>query len=73
MAYSIPNTLKNIKRGKDELEPLSNQNVAYKISCEDYDASYVGQTKRKLNKRLHEHISDIKKKRVHHQLFLTIA
>jgi len=62
LAYSIPNTLKSIKRGKDELEPLSNQNVAYKISCEDYDASYVGQTKRKLNKRLHEHISDTKKR-----------
>jgi len=33
----------------------------YKISCEDCDISYVGQ-KRKLNTRLHEHISDIKKK-----------
>ncbi|KYN27545.1 hypothetical protein ALC57_03064 [Trachymyrmex cornetzi] len=63
LAYSIPNTLKSfIKRGKDNLEHLSNQNVVYKISCEDCDASYVGQTKCKLSTRLHEHISDIKKR-----------
>ena len=62
LAFSIPNTLKSfIKRGKDELSLLSSQNVVYKISCDDCEASYVGQTKRKLSTRLHEHISDIKK------------
>ena len=61
LAFSIPNTLKSfIKRGKDKLDFLSNQNVVYKISC-DCEASYVGQTKRKLSTRLREHISDIRK------------
>ncbi|KAG5321378.1 IPYR pyrophosphatase, partial [Pseudoatta argentina] len=50
-----------IKRGKDKLNFLSNQNVVYKISCDDCEASYVGQTKRRLSTRLQEHISDIKK------------
>ncbi|KYN35810.1 hypothetical protein ALC56_09834 [Trachymyrmex septentrionalis] len=63
LAFSITNTLKNcIKRGKDKLELHSNENVVpyvYKISCDDCDASYVGQTKRKLGTRLREHISDI--------------
>ena len=40
---------------------LSNQNVDYKISCNDCEASYVDQTKRKLS-RIREHISDINKK-----------
>ncbi|KAG5316795.1 NU1M oxidoreductase, partial [Acromyrmex insinuator] len=42
IAFSITNTLKNfIKRGKDKLELLFNQNVVYKI-C-DCKANYVGQ------------------------------
>ncbi|KYM96041.1 hypothetical protein ALC62_13311, partial [Cyphomyrmex costatus] len=63
LAYTIPNTLnKFIKKGKDQLKPLNNQNVVYRISCEDCDASYVGQTKRQLKTRVHEHVSDINKK-----------
>ncbi|KYQ51389.1 hypothetical protein ALC60_09555, partial [Trachymyrmex zeteki] len=52
LAFSIPNSLNNfIKKGKDQLDPLCNQNVVYKISCDDCsEASYVGQTKRKLNR-----------------------
>ena len=62
LAFSIPNTSKSfIKKGKDKLDFLSNQNVVYKISCDDCEASYVGQTKRKLSTRLREHISDIRK------------
>lgn len=62
LAYSIPNTLRNyIKRGKDQLDFLS-QDVVYKIFYEDCDASYVGQTKRKLKTRLQVHKSDINKK-----------
>ncbi|KYN08181.1 hypothetical protein ALC62_00836 [Cyphomyrmex costatus] len=63
LAYSIPNTLKGfIRRGKDKLDLLSNQNVVYKISCDDCEASYVGQTKKKLCTRINEHISDINKR-----------
>jgi len=32
----------------------------YKIFCKDCDASYVGQTKRKLKTKLNEHIKNIK-------------
>jgi len=63
LAFSITNTLKIfIKRRKGKLELLSNQNVIYKISYDDYETSYVGQTKRKLGTRIREHISDIKKR-----------
>jgi len=34
---------------------ITQKNIVYKISCEDCDATYVGQTKRKLNIRISEH------------------
>ncbi|EZA49494.1 hypothetical protein X777_12288, partial [Ooceraea biroi] len=37
-------------------------NVVYRISCADCDASYVGQTKRRLNTQITEHRNDIKKR-----------
>jgi len=41
---------------------MSHQEVVYKISCQDCDASYIGQTKRQLGTRIKEHASDINKK-----------
>jgi len=40
----------------------SKKNVVYKISCENCDATYVEQTKRKLNTRISEHRNQINRK-----------
>lgn len=63
LVYSCKNKLnKIIKTGKDKLDPLSHCDVVYKISCNDCDASYVGQTKRRLLTRIREHRSNINKR-----------
>ena len=47
--YTIPNTLKKfIHRRKDQLDHFAKQSVIYKIECVDCEASYIGQTKRRL-------------------------
>ncbi|KYN22044.1 hypothetical protein ALC57_05566 [Trachymyrmex cornetzi] len=51
-----------LRLSKDKLSFMSQQDVVYKISCHDCDASYVGQTKRKLLTRVREHRSNINKK-----------
>jgi len=63
IAYSVPNTLNRfIKRGKDKIDPRSQNDCVYKIVCSDCDISYVRQTKKQLGTRLKEHMSDIRKK-----------
>jgi len=63
IAYSVPNTLNRfIKRGKDKIDPKSQNDCVYRINCLNCDMSYVGQTKRQLGTRLKEHMSDIRKK-----------
>jgi len=49
-----------IKVHKDIDQPLSKNNVVYKIHCKDCEASYVGQTKRQLKTRLKEHRNNLK-------------
>ncbi|KYN14843.1 hypothetical protein ALC57_12952, partial [Trachymyrmex cornetzi] len=44
---------------KDGLPHDSKENVVYKINCKNCDASYVGQTGRKLKTRINEHKNDI--------------
>jgi len=62
VAFAISNTLKEfIKMCKDKLEKLSCCDVVYKINCVDCEASYVGQTKRRLQTRIYKHKADIKK------------
>jgi len=63
LAFTIPNTLNFfIKTGKDKIERSNRCNVVYKIDCNDCEASYVGQTKRRLITRIREHKKDINKK-----------
>jgi len=59
MSHSILNTLKRyVKRGKDDLEVLSHQDIVYKITCNDCEATYIEQTKRQLS--THKHVIDKK-------------
>ena len=49
-----------IKVQKDTTPTIKNNNVVYKIRCNDCDASYVGQTKRQLGTRIKEHKNNFK-------------
>ena len=44
---------------KDQDEIGSHFNVVYKICCKECSSTYIGQTKRRLNDRINEHV-DIK-------------
>jgi len=56
------NELGNIIRPhKDRLPVEHHKNVVYKIFCKDCDASYVGQTGRKLMIRIKEHKNHIRR------------
>ncbi|KMQ89133.1 hypothetical protein RF55_11264 [Lasius niger] len=60
ISYTGTNKLnKFIKVHKDSLPKNAHNNVVYKISCGDCDASYVGQTKRSLKTRIGEHRNHI--------------
>jgi len=61
IGYRVLNNLgRYIRVHKDTNDLLSNNNVVYKISCNNCIASYVGQTKRQLRTRIKEHSSNIK-------------
>jgi len=61
-AFTFYNKLnKFIEVHKDPLPIASRLNIVYKINCQDYDASYVGQTKRILNTRISEHKNHIRR------------
>jgi len=61
IGFRCINTLNHFVRvHKDQDHILSKNNVVYKISCNDCNASYVGQTKRQLKTRLKEHKNNLK-------------
>ncbi|EZA57991.1 hypothetical protein X777_01999, partial [Ooceraea biroi] len=63
MAYRPIHSLRRfIGTGKDMINKMSRCNVVYKISCNDCEVSYVGQTKRRLGTRVKEHKNDINKR-----------
>ncbi|KYQ52017.1 hypothetical protein ALC60_08631, partial [Trachymyrmex zeteki] len=53
--FSLNKLNRFIKVHKDPLPGVSRRKIAYKINCNDCDASYVGQTYRKLKTRISEH------------------
>lgn len=60
MAYFSLNKLnKHIKVHKDIIPNSQLNNVVYKINCRNCDASYVGQTRRRLCTRMSEHRNHI--------------
>ncbi|KYN40057.1 hypothetical protein ALC56_05544 [Trachymyrmex septentrionalis] len=63
VAFHSPNKMgKYIKVQKDTCPLTSKSNVVYKISCNNCDASYVGQTGRQLKTRIAEHRNHIRHK-----------
>ena len=56
VVFSMNNKLNSIiVLGKDKNLKLNNSNVIYKINCDNCNASYVGQTCRRLGVRIKEH------------------
>ena len=63
VSFHSPNKMgKYIKIEKDINTHTSKSNVVYKISCNNCDASYVGQTGRQLKSRITEHRNHIRHK-----------
>jgi len=61
VSFHSPNEMgKYIKVQKDICPRTSKSNVVYKISCNNCDASYVGQTGRQLKIRITEHRNHIR-------------
>ena len=55
------NLSKLITRGKDNTALTEQTNVVYKLKCKNCDATYVGETKRKMSVRIKEHEKNIQK------------
>lgn len=63
MAFTVDNTLDGlIMLPKDRLPKMHRLGVVYKINCNNCEASYVGQTSRRLATRIKEHQFDINKR-----------
>jgi len=65
--YSI-NKFRNIIRPHKNLSLQHQKNIVYKILCKECDASYVGQTSRKLMTRIKEHKNYIQRTSTTHSV-----
>jgi len=66
--FSLHKLGRIIRAQKDSLSLGCSKNVVYKINCKDCDATYIGQTKRKLSTTVDEHKKDINKKTSNHSV-----
>jgi len=71
--FSLNKLGRVIRAQKDPLQLGSNKNVVYKLKCTNCDATYIGQTKRRLITRVAEHRNDINKKTPNHSPSLVIT
>ena len=55
-AYSNPKKLKVMLGNSKDKEPPENNSGIYKVSCQNCDGCYIGQTKRNIKTRLKEHL-----------------
>ena len=62
ISYNNNNLSCIIKKGKYDIKNSNLTNVVYKIDCTVCDVSYIGETKRRIFKRMEGHLKDIKKK-----------
>lgn len=60
ISFKPINTLSFLFNNKDPTPLLKNSEIVYKVSCNDCDLCYVGQTRQYLNSRLSQHKSNIK-------------
>ena len=59
--FYTPTTLRSLlSKPKDPIPKEDRNNVIYQLDCKDFEAVYVGETKRTLNIRTNEHISAVK-------------
>jgi len=69
LAFFSLHKLGKINKAQKDLLPLGCiKNIVYKINCKDCDATYIGQTKRKLSTRVGEHKKDINRKTSNHSV-----
>jgi len=63
LAFFSVNKLGRVIRAQKDLLPIGfNKNIIYKLNCKNCDATYIGQTKRRLSTRVAEYKRDINKK-----------
>ena len=65
IAYKIKNKMQHVySKLKDPITQEQNQNIVYSIPCNSCNKIYIGQTKRWLAKRIHEHKLSIKNQHI---------